>query len=58
MGSPSVEIPGRVTTEPILFRGDEICHPLLRVTCPVVEGDAQATYVRVARREEPLAQVR
>lgn len=58
MGPPSVEIRRRVTIEPILFRGDELDHTLLHVTCPVVEGDAQATYVRVARREEPLAQIR
>jgi hypothetical protein len=48
----------RVVFEPFGSAGDEQCHAALDVERPVVERNAQAADVRVARREEPLAQVR
>jgi hypothetical protein len=58
VGAPVVQVAMRVVFEPFRSASDEEGHAALDVERAVVERDAQAADVRVARREEPLAQVR
>lgn len=55
--APLVQVVLRVSLKPLVFAGDEERHAALDVGGAVVEGDAQAPDVGVARRAEPLAQV-
>lgn len=55
--APLVEVVLRVPLQPLVFAGDEERHAAPDVGGAVVERDAQAPDVGVARRAEPLAQV-